>query len=266
MGTSITVAAGKGGTGKTTISANLGIALARMGRRVTILDADISMANLELLMGMEGREHTLQDVLAGDCKLEDALYIGPGGVRVVPAGISLTKLRRAEPERLVEVMEKLVADTELLIIDAPAGLGREAYIALSMAQKLLLVVNPEIASLSDALKTKMVAERSGTEVLGAVVNRATGNGFDLTAGHIEKVLATRVIAVIPEDPEVKRASLIGVPLMVSSPTSRAAAAINRLAARLLGEEPGREEPEGGSGLLRRILGGLRIGVNRQVMG
>jgi septum site-determining protein MinD len=259
MGTSITIAAGKGGTGKTTISANLGIALAQRGRRVTILDADIAMANLELILGMEGKSHTLQDVLAGDCEIGEAMYEGPGGVTIVPAGISLTKLRRVDPEKLVEVMETLVDGCEILIIDAPAGLGKEAYIALSMAQNLILVVNPEISSLSDALKTKMVAERCGTKVLGTVLNRMTGSEFDLTAQNIAAVLDTPILAVVPEDSEVKKASAIGVPLVISSPTSRAAVAINRLAADLLGEEyipPASQENR--SSILQRILRGLRI--------
>ena len=263
MGTSITIAAGKGGTGKTTISANLGIALAQRGRKVTILDADIAMANLELILGMEGKSHTLQDVLSGECEVDEAIYEGPGGVRIVPAGISLTKLRKVDPEKLVDVLERLVEETDILIIDAPAGLGKEAYIALSMAENLILVVNPEISSLSDALKTKLVAEKCGTKVLGAVLNRVTGDEFDLTAEHIGAVLDTPILAVVPEDAEVKKASAIGVPLVISSPTSKAAVAINRLAADLLGEEyipP--DTSEGRRSILRRILGGLRLGAKK----
>jgi septum site-determining protein MinD len=259
MGTSITIAAGKGGTGKTTISANLGIALAQRGKSVTILDADIAMANLELILGMEGKSRTLQDVLAGECEIEEAIYEGPGGVKVVPAGISLSKLKRVNPERLAGVMESLVDRTDILIIDAPAGLGKEAYIALSMAENLILVVNPEISSLSDALKTKKVAEMCGTNVLGAILNRATGNEFDLTAHHVGAVLETQILTVVPEDSEVKKASAIGVPLVISSPTSKAAIAINRLAAELLGEEyipP--TTPEKKKSILQRLLGGLKL--------
>ncbi|WP_456474221.1 cell division ATPase MinD [Candidatus Pyrohabitans sp.] len=259
MGTSITIAAGKGGTGKTTISANLGVALGKRGQDVTILDADIAMANLELVLGMEGRSITLQDVLAGDCRIEEAVYEGPGGVKVIPAGISLSKLRRVNPERLAEVMGRLVESTEILIIDAPAGLGKEACIALSMAENLILVVTPEISSLSDALKTKKVAERCGTNILGAILNRATGDEFDLTAQHVSTVLDTKILAVVPEDAEVKKAAAIGVPLVISSPTSQAAVAVNRLAAELLGEDyipPPTQEKR--RGILQKLLGGLRL--------
>jgi len=93
----ITVASGKGGTGKTTLTANLGIALAQHGYDVTIVDADITMANLELILGMEGLPVTLQNVLAGEARIEEAIYSGPGGVKVVPAGVSLEGLRKGEP-------------------------------------------------------------------------------------------------------------------------------------------------------------------------
>lgn len=80
----IVVASGKGGVGKTTITANLGVALSTYGEETLVLDADVAMANLELILGMEGKSVTLHDVLSGDASIEDAIYEGPGGVKVVP--------------------------------------------------------------------------------------------------------------------------------------------------------------------------------------
>lgn len=85
----ITVASGKGGVGKTTITANLGVALSTYGEETIVLDADVAMANLELILGMEGKSVTLHDVLSGEAAIEDAIYEGPGGVKVIPAGIYL---------------------------------------------------------------------------------------------------------------------------------------------------------------------------------
>jgi septum site-determining protein MinD len=126
----ITVASGKGGVGKTTI----------------VLDADVAMANLELILGMEGKSVTLHDVLSGAASIEDAIYEGPGGVKVVPAGISLEGLRKVKMERLESALEILVENTDILLIDAPAGLEKDALAAIAAAQEMILVTTPEVPS------------------------------------------------------------------------------------------------------------------------
>ncbi|NHW88822.1 MAG: P-loop NTPase [Archaeoglobales archaeon] len=235
MSRTITVASGKGGTGKTTIAANLGIALTQLGYDVAIVDADITMANLELILGMEGLPITLQNVLAGEAKIEEAIYVGPGGVKVVPAGVSLEGLRKANPEKLEEILSRIIGGTDILILDAPAGLERSAVIALAAAQELLLVVNPEIASITDGLKTKIVAERLGTKTLGVVINRITGWGIDMAKSEIEAILEAKVIGTIPEDPEVRKAAAFGKPVVLSAPNSPAAIAIKDLAMAIVGK-------------------------------
>ncbi len=232
----ITVASGKGGTGKTTICANLGVSLAQLGYDVTIVDADITMANLELIMGMEGLPVTLQNVLAGEARIDEAIYVGPGGVKVVPAGVSLEGLRKANPERLEDVLTQIMESTDILLLDAPAGLERSAVIAIAAAQELLLVVNPEIASITDGLKTKIVAERLGTKVLGVIVNRITTLGIEMARNEIEAILEARVIAMIPEDPEVRKAAAFGKPVVLRSPNSPAAKAIMALAEAIAGKK------------------------------
>ncbi|MDK2875713.1 MAG: septum site-determining protein MinD [Archaeoglobaceae archaeon] len=236
MARTITVASGKGGTGKTTITANLGIALTQLGYDVTIVDADITMANLELMLGMEGLPVTLQNVLAGEAKIEEAVYVGPGGVKVIPAGVSLEGLRKANPEKLEEVLTRIIGSTDILILDAPAGLERSAIIAIAAAQELLLIVNPEIASITDGLKTKIVAERLGTKTLGAVINRLTGWGIDMAKSEIEAILETKVIGIIPEDPEVRKSAAFGKPVLLSAPNSPASIAIRELAYAVAGKK------------------------------
>jgi septum site-determining protein MinD len=254
----ITIASGKGGTGKTTISANLGVALAQLGHDVTIVDADITMANLELILGMEGLPVTLQNVLAGEARIDEAIYVGPGGVKVVPAGVSLEGLRKANPEKLEDVLTQIMESTDILILDAPAGLERSAVIAIAAAQELILVVNPEIASITDGLKTKIVAERLGTKILGVVVNRITTLGIDMAKNEIEAILEARVIGMIPEDPEVRKAAAYGKPVVLRAPNSPAARAITELAASIAGvkkvpAEVKEKKKEGAIGKMLRIF-------------
>lgn len=254
MGSSITIASGKGGVGKTAIAANLGIALAQFGKDVTILDADIEMANLELHLGLEGVETTLHKVLSGEANIKSSIYQGPGGVKVIPAGISLDGLKKADPDKLKDVLNDLMSSTEILLIDAPAGLGKSVITALASAQQVILVVIPEVSSMSDALKTKIVAKKLGAHILGAVINRA---GYDvktdLTTQEVEAILEIKVLGVIPEDVEMRRATTFGQPLILRSPNSPAAIAIKRLAGSLIGEKV---MPEASEGMMKRFFGGI----------
>jgi septum site-determining protein MinD len=231
---SLVICSGKGGTGKTTLSANLAVAMAQYGRDVLVVDADIEMANLCFHLGVDGSSPTLHDVLAGKADVTEALREAHG-VKVLPGAISLTALKHTDPERLEEVLRVLDAH-DVIVIDAPAGLGRPVLTALSVSEAALLVVNPEIPSISDALKTRVVAGKLGTSVLGAVLTRWRGAPEEIPVRDVETVLETKVLATIPEDANVRAACSFGVPLVLYKPDSPAAQAVKKLAADLLGEE------------------------------
>jgi septum site-determining protein MinD len=233
----ISFASGKGGTGKTTLVANLGTAMAQLGKRVTILDADITMANLELIIGMEGKPITLHDVLAGEAAVSKAIYKGPAGVKVVPAGISLEGIRKAKLDRLKGVVTKLAQGTEILLIDGPSGLERDALTTLAMGDELVVVINPDITSVSDALKTKIVARHLRVKPLGVVITRTADKRVDLSKERIETILELPILAVVPEDLEVQRSAAFGEPVVVRRPKSPAARSYTKLAADLLGIKP-----------------------------
>ena len=245
MGVSITIASGKGGTGKTTITANLGIALAQLGKDVIILDADIEMANLELHLGLEGMKTTLHTVLAGEADIKDAIYEGPGGIRAVPAGMSIDGLRKIEYDKLGDVLKTLREMCEILIIDVPSGIGRPVVATLSVGEEILLVTTPEISAMSDVLKTKIVAKKLGASILGVVLNRAQFDSSDLAVGEVETILETKVVSVVPEDPEIKMSLTSGRPAILQSPDSNGVYVIRKLALELVGEGGDEEEMERG---------------------
>lgn len=251
----ITVGSGKGGVGKTTITANLGVALSTFGEETIVLDADVAMANLELVLGMEGKSVTLHDVLSGEAEIADAIYEGPGGVKIIPAGISLEGLRKIRLDRLEEVLKSIIEVADILLIDAPAGLEKDALAALAAAQEMILVTTPEVPSISDALKTKIVASKLGVDIIGAVINRENNDKTFLNVDEIETILEVPVIAVIPDDPEVSRAAAFGEPIVVKNPKSPTSNAIMQLAADLLGEEYTPIEPDK-QGIISKLVGGL----------
>ena len=253
-----TVASGKGGTGKTMTTVNLGTSLALLGRRTIALDADIGMANLGLVLGLEKSKITLHEVLAGKADISQAIYELPTGLKVVPSGISLQGFQNADPDRLQNVMGKLVAGAEFVLIDAPAGISKDGVIPLAIADEVLLVVNPELSSMADAVKTKVLTEMVGGTVGGIVLNRASAEKTELTSQKIGDIMGIRVLEVIPEDASVRRAAAFKTPVVVKYPDSPAAQAYKRLARKLSGakKEEAPAEADKGEGFIDRLARSL----------
>lgn len=216
------------------------------------------MANLSLILGMEDIPITLHDVLAGEAELKDAIYEGPAGVKVIPGGLSLEKVKKARPERLRELIKEISQMGDFILIDAPAGLELTSVTALLIGKELIIVTNPEISAITDSLKTKLVAEKLGTLPLGAILNRVTSEKTELSKEEIEAILEVPVIGIVPEDPEVKRASAYGVPLVIKNPTSPAAIAYKQIAAKLAGIKWTPPEPESPvKRIFKALFGGKR---------
>ncbi|WP_048149510.1 cell division ATPase MinD [Methanolacinia paynteri] len=229
-----TIASGKGGTGKTTVTSNLGSMLAYYKKRTYILDADVGMANLGLVLGLEKMPVSLHEVLAGKADVHDAIYEGPFGVNVIPSGLSLEGFKDANPDRLRDVMNEIVDECDVLIIDAPAGINHDGIVPLAVADEVILVVIPDISSILDALKTKMLTEMIGGKIRGAILNRVNSEDDDMTKEQIEKMLGVNVIAMIPEDANVRRASASRAPVVLKYPSSGASKAFRKLARDIAG--------------------------------
>ncbi len=136
-----------------------------------------------LILGLENLPVTLHEVLAGKARVRDAIYDGPFGVKVVPCGLSLQGFQQSNPpDRLKDIMTDLVSEFEILILDAPAGISRDGVIPLTIADGVILVVNPEISSIVDSLKTKILTETVGGHVEGgAIINGSRPPGTISTA-------------------------------------------------------------------------------------
>ncbi len=229
MGLSIALASAKGGVGKTTLTVNLGIALAKMDKRVLLVDADIELADMSLHLGLGKAEKTLHSVLSGNASIEEAVLPGPGGVKVIPGSIEINALKTVIPEGLKKHLRRLQDEFDFLLLDTPSGLGRPALAALAAAHGTILVVIPEITSISDALKTKIIVDRLGIPIMGAVLNRVTPGADELTISEIENILGVDIIATIPENPNFRTAVTYENPLVLLSPDSAASKAIMQLA-------------------------------------
>lgn len=230
----IVVASGKGGVGKTTLAANLAVALTQFGKRVAVLDADIVMANLEIIMGLRNPPVALIDVLMGRLGIEDVIYEGTGGVKIIPAGITLEGFSEGTMEMLKAAVREIPQDIEILVIDAPAG--RDASMVMDEGQEVILVTVPQVSSVSDALKMKILAEKMGAKVVGVILNMVENKPRELSRREIENALDANVISIIPEDSKVKEALACEVPFVIKYPASKPTRELMKLAAELIGRE------------------------------
>jgi flagellar biosynthesis protein FlhG len=148
----ISVTSGKGGVGKSTVVVNLAVALAREGKRVLVIDADLGLGNIDMLMGLNPL-HTLNDVFSGKLRLADIIVEGPGGIKLAPAGSGVqryTSLNQEERLRLMDELETLEENFDILIIDTESGISKNVTYFNVAAQEILLVVAPEPTSITDS--------------------------------------------------------------------------------------------------------------------
>ena len=231
----IAVVSGKGGVGKTTIVANLGAALAKMGKNVIILDANLTTPSLGLHLGVPLYPITLHDVLKGRANIKDAVYTHESGVSIVPAGLSLRDMRGVDSKDLPNALLDLLGSAEIIILDASAGLGRETLAAIEAADEMLIVTNPEISAITDALKSVKVAEQLGTRTTGFILNRVTGKNHEMTRRDILNMLDTiEFLGEVPEDISVQRSVASRIPVVNYNPNSSASNEIMRIAAGIVG--------------------------------
>ncbi|NHN42213.1 P-loop NTPase [Halorubellus sp. JP-L1] len=231
----IAVASGKGGTGKTTATLALGMALADDGHDVTVVDADTGLANLLFHAGLDDAPTTLHDLLVGDddVAVADATY-DRFGMAVVPCGTDLAAFEAADPDRLADVVEELAGDTDVLLLDSPAALGsKSAVLPVVLADRIVVVLQPTIPALSDGLKVHEYAQAYGTDTAGVLYNRVHDPGdVDGVREQTERYFDAPVLGSVPAADAVREARAAGEPLLAHAPSSPAAAAFRDAAAAI----------------------------------
>jgi septum site-determining protein MinD len=246
----IGVLSGKGGVGKTTLVSNLGYALTQLGHNVTLIDANVTTPHLGLHLGMHMAPKTLHDVLKGDANLKAATYKHPLGFNLVPGSIAVHDLVGLDVSRLDDVVKSAKGD--FILVDSAPALGREAASAMNAVDEVILITNPELPAVADALKTAKIAENSGKKVLGVVVNRISKKGHYVNRGDIHSFIQYPIIAEIPEDENVAASIASKTPLLDLDPNSPASQEFVKLAYKLTG----RQMRAKNLGLMERLIAWL----------
>jgi septum site-determining protein MinD len=259
MGEAIVVTSGKGGVGKTTTSANLGTALAILGKRVCLIDTDIGLRNLDVVMGLENRIiYDLVDVVEGRCKIhqalvkdkrfEDLLYL-------LPAAQTSDKTA-VKPEQMKKLVDELKQDYDYIVIDCPAGIEQGYKNAVAGADKAVVVTTPEISAVRDADRIIGLLEKEPIEPPKLVINRIRNHlmksGDMLDVDEIVSHLSIDLIGIVADDDEVIKAANNGAPI-VMDPNNRASIAYRNIARRILGESvPLQSLDEQNNGVFKKL--------------
>ena len=251
MGKVFGIGSGKGGVGKTTSVANISVLLAKAGKKVLVIDADLAMANMSIIFGLETAPITLHEVLLGEARVKDAIYDAPGGVHFMPAGLSLQTYKRLDSERLKEIVSSVKDDYDYVIIDTPPGVDRDTASAYAASEELIIVLTPDPPAVADALKAKILAERVKAKPIGFILNMVRGEAGELSREDISKALELPCYGVVPYDSFIRKCLFRkkiqpSVLIDENTPSSKA---FKRIASRILGVELKEEE----EGLLSRIL-------------
>ena len=251
------IASAKGGVGKTTTTANLGVALAAAGHRVAVVDADVGMPNLGRTLGLPSDPDgpTVHDVLAGEATPSEAVFEGPHGLGVVPGSTSLDAYASADPRELRGVLDAVADDGyDLVLLDTGAGLSHDTVLPLGLADAVLLVSTPSPDALGDTDRTRQLADRVGARVAGLVLTRVDAARTDPDA--VASELGLDLVGVVPEDPAVDDATADGEPIVTRDVDAPVAAAYRTLAGAVAADalgEPfdeaagvGSDNPDGSS--------------------
>lgn len=238
----IVVTSGKGGVGKTTSSANLGMALAKLGRKVVLVDADFGLRNLDLLLGLENRiVYTALEVIARECKLDQALVKDKRqpnlSLLAAPQTRNKTAITAAHMKALVEVLSRYF---DYVLIDCPAGIESGFQNAIAGAKEAIVVTTPEISAVRDADRVVGLLEANRITDIKLIVNRIrpamVKNNDMMSVEDVLDILSVKLIGVVPDDEQVIVSTNKGEPLVLSDKLSLAGTAYMNVAKRLEGKE------------------------------
>ncbi len=232
--TKITViTSGKGGVGKTTTAINLGAAMNYFGEDVLVIDANLTTPNIGLHLNSPEVPVDLNQVLRGKADPIEAVYRHDSGLKIMPSSLSIKELEKIKPEKIKDFKKDFKKLADHVIVDSAAGLGHEAKSVIKMADEIIIVTNPDIAAITDALKTVKLAEESNIPVRGIIMTRVKKDKIEMQPDSVKEMLESPIIGMIPEHDDIRRSQNKKDAIIHTHPKSIPSRAYKEIAATLL---------------------------------
>jgi len=251
----IVITSGKGGVGKTTTAINLGAAINHFGGNVLVIDGNLSTPNIGIHLNSPEVPINLNHVLLRKAEPYEAVYEHESGMKIMPSSLSVRELRKIRPSKIKDFKNDFKRIADYVIVDSSAGLGSEATSVMEMADELIVVTNPEIAAITDALKTVKLAEQMRIPVMGTIVTRVRKDDIEMQPETVREMLEVPILGMIPEDMAVKRAINMKDAVVNAYPKSKPSRAYKEIAARIMNiDYDSRKDRES---LLDRVFRNLR---------
>ncbi|MBP5183594.1 MAG: septum site-determining protein MinD [Lachnospiraceae bacterium] len=240
MGEVIVVTSGKGGVGKTTTTANVGTGLAKLDKKVVLIDTDIGLRNLDVVMGLENRiVYNLVDVVEGNCRIKQALIKDKryNNLYLLPSAQTRDK-SAVTPEQMKVLCDELKNEFDYIIVDCPAGIEQGFKNAIAGADRALVVTTPEVSAVRDADRIIGLLEANEMKKIDLIVNRLrvdlVKSGDMMSSSDVEEILAINLIGVVPDDENIVVSTNQGEPLVGSD--AKAGIAYMNICKRIMGED------------------------------